>query len=44
MKITCSNREENIYIDKFRDMIGLDIVENMEIVEVISESVCNTCF
>ena len=39
-EIICSNREEDL--TKFGSMVGVDIIENMEMAKVILESICST--
>lgn len=39
MEITCFNTKEVLYTNKDRNIVGVDIIKNIEIVKVISKSV-----
>ena len=42
MEIICSDRENDLYTNKFGNMIGVDIVKNVEIAEMTPKSIYNT--
>lgn len=44
MKITCFDREKDLYIIKIGNMIEVNIVKNVKIVEVTLENMCSTFF
>lgn len=44
IEITCSDRKEVVTINKASNMVGVDIVEDVKIVKVTLESICNTFF
>lgn len=41
-KITYSNKEKVLYINKVDSIVGVDIIKNVEMVKMTPESMCNT--